>query len=47
LIVRFMTMDFQGDWIGYGGKPDGILHDERALEEAKQLNRQLKQIHAG
>jgi multimeric flavodoxin WrbA len=47
LIFRFMSMDFKGYLIGYGGKPDGILHDERALEEAKQLNRQLKQIHAG
>jgi multimeric flavodoxin WrbA len=47
LIFRFMSMDFKGYLIGYGGKPDGILQDERALEEAKQLNRQLKQIYAG
>ena len=46
LIFQFMSMDFKGYLIGYGGKPGGILRDEKALAEAKQLNQQLKHLHA-
>lgn len=44
LIFQFMSMDFKGYVLGYGGKPDGVLHDEQALAHAKQLNEQLKQL---
>lgn len=43
LIFEFMSMDFNGYLLGYGGKPGGIVRDEQALAEARQLNDRIKQ----
>jgi multimeric flavodoxin WrbA len=40
-IFDFMSMQFAGYVIGRSGKPGDILNDERALEEAAALRREL------
>jgi multimeric flavodoxin WrbA len=41
-IFDFMGMDFAGYIIGEGNKPGDILHDQKALFAATQLNQNLK-----
>ena len=43
-IAEFLELDLQGHLIGTGNKPGDILHDQIALEQARQINEQLKHI---
>ncbi|MBM7553467.1 flavodoxin family protein [Thalassobacillus pellis] len=41
-ICAFIGMNYQGHILGEGGKPEEILNDVDALEEARKLNEKLK-----
>lgn len=43
-IAEFLELDLQGHLIGIGNKPDDILQDHIALDQAKQINQQLQHI---
>ncbi|WP_322922523.1 flavodoxin family protein [Paenibacillus campi] len=43
-IAEFLELEWQGHLIGLGNKPGDIWQDSIALEQAAQLNKQLKQV---
>lgn len=42
-IFQFIGLDFQGYLLGEGLKPNDILQDKQALEDANKLGERLKQ----